>query len=323
MIINTGARTDTVQWYAPWLLRRFEEGYALARNPLFPNRVTRYELTPDKVDAVVFCSKDYRPILSRLCEVTDRFNTYFHYTITAYGTDVEPRVPDIDTSVDTLLDLERIVGARRICWRYDPVLLARGYTVERHLATFEHLCSRLAGHVGRCVFSFVEMYRKLELNFPDLGPLSDEDRDRLAAGLGRIAGAYGIPIQTCGNNGDWSRYGIGSSGCVTLPALGAANGVEFRALAHRGSRAGCRCIESRDIGAYDSCPNGCRYCYANRSPERALENYRTRHDPESPLLLGHLREGDEVVQGSQRSFLTRAERALRDERLSGQAALDL
>ena len=77
MIVNTGARTDTVQYYTDWLLRRFAEGYVLSRNPLFPNKVTRYELTPDKVDCVVFCSKNYKPILPRLREITDRFPAYF------------------------------------------------------------------------------------------------------------------------------------------------------------------------------------------------------------------------------------------------------
>ena len=78
MIINTGARTDTVQYFTDWLLRRFAEGYVLSRNPLFPDQITRYELTPDKVDAVVFCSKNYAPILSRLHEITGRFHTYFY-----------------------------------------------------------------------------------------------------------------------------------------------------------------------------------------------------------------------------------------------------
>lgn len=68
MIINTGGRTDTVWYYTRWLLRRFEEGYVLARNPLFPNKVSRYELSPDKVDCVVFSSKNYGPILPRLHE---------------------------------------------------------------------------------------------------------------------------------------------------------------------------------------------------------------------------------------------------------------
>lgn len=303
MIINTGARTDTAQWYAPWLQRRFEEGFVFVRNPLFPHKVTRYELDPSVVDCVEFCSKNYAPLLPGLPAITKRFNTHFHYTITAYGRDIEPRVPSIDDSVETLYDLERIVGAHRICWRYDPVLLTDDYTVERHLQTFDYLCDRLTGHVDRCIFSFVEMYQKLELNFPDLRPVGAEERDVLARGLGSIAAEHGIPIQTCGNNGLWPQYGIGTSGCTTLAMLGAANGVTFRTLKHKGQRAGCGCFESCDIGAYDSCPNGCRYCYANRDPERALDNYHHAHDPESPLLLGFLRDGDEVTFAKQRSLL--------------------
>ena len=111
MIINTGARTDTVQYYTPWLLKRFSEGYVLTRNPLFPHKVTRYELTPETIDCVVFCSKNYRPILPRLHEITERFNTFFHYTITAYGRDIEPGVPSIDESIETLQELEKQVGA--------------------------------------------------------------------------------------------------------------------------------------------------------------------------------------------------------------------
>ena len=303
MIINTGARTDTAQWYAPWLLRRFEEVFVFVRNPLFPHKVSRYELDPAVVDCVEFCSKDYAPLLPGLSQITSRFNTHFHYTITAYGRDIEPLVPSIDDSVQTLYDLERIVGARRICWRYDPVLLTETYTIGRHLDTFASLCERLAGHVDRCIFSFVERYQKLEQNFPELSFPTPAERDALAAGLGRIAAEHGIPIQTCGNNGLWPQYGIGCSGCTTLAMLGASNGIEFRDLRHKGQRAGCGCFESRDIGAYDSCPNGCRYCYANRSPERARENWRSHHDPESPLLLGHLTDGDEVSFSAQRSLL--------------------
>ena len=309
MIINTGGRTDTVQYYTPWLLRRFEEGYVLARNPLFPHKVSRYELDPAVVDCVVFCSKDYSPILPRLHEITDRFNTYFFYTITAYGTDIEPGVPDIDSSCDTLLELERQVGARRICWRYDPVLLTGTYTIDRHMETFDHLCSRLAGHVGRCVFSFVEMYRKLERNMPELMPLSTDQMDELARGLGAIAADHGVWLQTCATDVDYSAYGIHRSGCVTLDALGSANDVEFKDLRHKGMRRHCHCFEMRDMGAYDTCPNGCRYCYANQSPERARTNYAL-HDPESPLLLGSLHPDDEVTQATQKSYLKPAQLSL-------------
>lgn len=304
MILNTGARTDTVQYFSGWLLRRFEEGYALARNPMFPHQVTRYELTPDKVDCVVFCSKNYAPILPRLHEITDRFPAYFYYTITAYGKDVEPGVPGIGESMATLIALSRQVGRQRVAWRYDPVLLTDVYTVERHLATFERMAQTLAPHIDRCIFSFVELYRKTQANMPEIRPFTHEQMDALAQGLGVIAARYGIHLQTCGTNGDYRRFGIHPSGCITLDILGRANGLVFRPLKHRGMRQGCHCIESRDIGAYDTCLNGCKYCYANQDPQRAFENYRF-HDPASPLLLGRLQPEDTVVAGVQRSFLAR------------------
>lgn len=302
MIVNTGGRTDTVQYYSEWLLRRFAEGYVLSRNPLFPDKVSRIELSPDKVDCVVFCSKSYAPILPRLHEITSRFRTYFYYTITAYGKDIEPGVPSIAESMETLVALSRMVGRMRVAWRFDPVLLAADYPAARILEIFAQMAPVLAPYIDRCIFSFVEVYKKLEVNMPELIPLSLEDMDMLARGLGEIAGENGILIQTCGTNGDYSRYGIHPSGCMTLEILGRANGVAFRNRKHRGMRHGCHCIESRDIGAYDSCLNGCKYCYANQTPQKARDNFRL-HDPDSPLLLGHLHPDDTVIQAVQKSFL--------------------
>lgn len=304
MIVNTGGRTDTVQYYSEWLLRRFEEGYALSRNPLFPRKISHLELSPDVVDCVVFCSKNYRPILPRLHEITDRFNSYCYYTITAYGRDVEPGVPSINESMQTLIELAGIVGRQRVAWRYDPVLLTKTYTVERHLETFDRMARTLAPHIDRCIFSFVEIYEKVKFNMPELVMLTEESMDKLARGMGEIAAQYGIYLQACGTDGDFSRYGIHPSGCMTLDILGAANNVEFRTLKHKGMRHGCHCIESRDIGAYDTCPNGCKYCYANKDPRKAAENFKL-HDPTSPLLLGSARPDDEITQATQRSFLAK------------------
>ena len=302
MILNTGGRTDTVQYYTKWLLKRFEEGYVLSRNPMFPDKVTRYDLTPDKVDCVVFCSKNYAPILPYITRITDRFNTYFHYTITAYGKDIEPRVPSIDESMETLKSLSAIVGKQRIAWRYDPILLTEKYTISTHMETFNRMARELVPYVDRCIFSFVELYKKLDHNMPELKAMAETEKESLAKGLGEIAERHGLYLQTCGTNGDYSRYGIHPSGCMTLDILGRANGVTFRSMKHKGMRRGCRCIESRGIGDYDTCPNGCRYCYANKDHKKALENYK-RHDPDSPLLLGHLTETDIVQQSEQKTFL--------------------
>ncbi len=164
MILNTGARTDTVQYFSDWLLKRFEDGYVLTRNHLFPNKVTRYELSPEKIDVVLFCSKNYAPILDRLHKITEKYRTYFHYTITAYGKDIEPSVPSIDESIETLIRLSKLVGKERVAWRYDPILLTKKYTIETHAKTFEYMAKKLAPYIDRCIFSFVEMYKKLEIN---------------------------------------------------------------------------------------------------------------------------------------------------------------
>lgn len=240
MIINTGGRTDTVQYYTDWLLRRFEEEYVLSRNPLFPNKVTRYELTPDKVDAVVFCSKNYKPILPRLHEITDKFNTYFHYTITAYGKDIEPGVPSIEESMETLIKLSDEVGKQRVAWRYDPILLTKDYTTERHFETFEKMVKVLAPHIDRCIFSFVELYKKLKTNMPEIIMMSVEDMDILAQGLGAKAPKYGMKIQTCGTNGDFTRYGIERSGWMTPCFIGIGYPKE----------------DERVLEQYDSTPDG-------------------------------------------------------------------
>lgn len=166
------------------------------------------------------------------------------------------------------------------------------------------MANMLAPHIDRCIFSFVEMYKKLETNMPELILLTEQEKIMLAEGFGEIAKKYGIHLQTCGTNGDYSRYGIHQSGCMTLDILGQANGIAFKNLKHKGLRQGCHCMESRDIGAYDTCINGCKYCYANKNPHKAFENYKL-HNPESALLLGELKPTDVVMQGAQKSFLAK------------------
>ena len=304
MIINTGSRTDTVQYYSEWLLKRFQEGFVYSRNPLFPNKVTRYELNPEVVDCVVFCSKNYEPILERLPEITSKFNTYFYYTITAYGKDVEPNVPDIDDSIETLIKLSKLVGVKRIAWRYDPILLTEKYSKKRHYETFDYMAQKLSPYIDRCIFSFVEMYKKLKTNMPEIIVLTENDKDEIAKNIGLIAQKHNILLQTCATLENYDKYNILQSGCMTAEILGKANDITFRKINHSGNRKGCRCMESRNIGDYDTCPNGCKYCYANQNPEIAKKNFE-KHNIESPLILGGLNPTDEITQSTQKSFLVK------------------
>lgn len=302
MIINTGSRTDTVQYYSDWLLKRFKEGFVYSRNPLFPNIVTRYELNPNILDCVVFCSKNYEPILDRLTEITDKFNTYFHYTITAYGRDIEPNVPNIDESIETLIKLSKIVGKQKIAWRYDPILLTKKYTKQVHYNTFDYMSKRLSPHIDRCIFSFVDMYKKLETNMPEIIILNNNDKIEIAKNIGSIAKKHNMIIQTCATIEDFKQFGILQTGCMTSEILGNANNITFKKVRHSGNRQGCKCIENRNIGDYDTCPNGCKYCYANKNPQIAQENYK-KHNPNDLMILGNLKPTDEIQQSNQKSYL--------------------
>lgn len=142
-------------------------------------------------------------------------------------------------------------------------MLTKKYTVQQHIETFEMMAKEIAPYIDRCIFSFVEMYKKLEKNMPEIIPLTDEDKNILAKSLGEISAKYGMHIQTCRTNKEFSKYGINISGCITTDIIGNANKTEFKDLKHKGMREGCHCIESRDIGAYDTCMNGCKYCYAS------------------------------------------------------------
>lgn len=302
MIVNVGGRTDIVNHYTEWLLNRLDEGSACVRNPLFPHKVSRCQLDPSVVDCIVFRSKNYRPILPHMADIADRYGVYCFYTITAYGTDIEPNIPGIDESIDTLLELSRIVGPQRVVWRYDPVLLTDDYSPDVHAETFDRIAARVVGHVDRCVFSFVEQYDKLKKSLPGFILLNREKRSLVARKLGEAASARGLVLQACCQTGDYRSFGIERAGCATLATLGRANNCQFRSLKHKGVKPGCLCFESRDIGAYDTCPNGCLYCYANENAAKSLENFR-RHDPASPLLDSSIGPDDTVTEGPQRSLL--------------------
>ena len=45
-----------------------------------------------------------------------------------------------------------------------------------------------------------------------------------------------------------------------------------RAKGDKGQRNACGCIQSKDIGEYNTCPHQCVYCCANRTAEGATRN---------------------------------------------------
>lgn len=297
MIINTGARTDIPAFFSDWFLNRINEGFVCVRNPYYHEQITRYSLFPDVVDCLLFCTKNPRPLLPRLNEL-DAFKSYWFMTITAYGRDIEPHVPLIDEAINDFQVLSRKFGAARLCWRYDPIFIHGDYDFKRHLEVFSKIASALSGYTDSCVISFINLYEKTKRNFPGIRAVTPEEKKLFAQQLSQIARQNDIVLKTCAEAMDLSSFGVNTTGCLAKPVIEKAIGYGLKNTSEKANRTTCGCYPSRDIGAYNTCLHGCRYCYANDDQRIVKENWE-RHDPLSPLLIGHIREQDVVREAVQ------------------------
>lgn len=291
MILHTGLRTDIPAFYTPWFLRRLEEGYVLVRNPYNPSSVTRYEIRPDVVDLIAFCTKNPAPMLPHLDQLRS-YGQYWYVTITPYGPDLEPNVPPVKQVVEDFRMLSRHLGAHRVGWRYDPILLHGQWSIERHLDAFSRLAALLEGATDNCVISFIDLYPKVKRNFPEIREVSHADRLTLGREMVAIAHRHGMTLRPCAEGDDLSPFGADCSGCMTIPLYERALGCRLAAPRIDSGRT-CACHLTCDIGTYNSCGHFCRYCYANESPE-TVRRVMALHDPASPFLIGASQPGDVI-----------------------------
>ena len=302
MIISVSRRTDIPAFYADWFYNRLRAGYVLVRNPMNLHSVSKVRLTADVVDAFVFWTKKPLPMARRLDELA-AYPYYFQFTLTGYGADIEPGVPDKrSVLLPAFKDLSALVGKKRVIWRYDPIFFSVKYTLEYHLACFEALAAELHNSTERCVISFMDSYSNTKRNAQQLGvvEISEETLYGFAGQLARIAAKYGLKLQTCAESMDLTAFGITSSACIDKELLEDIGSVRLDVKKGANQRAGCCCAASIDIGAYNTCPGGCLYCYANYNAPLVQTNIAA-HDKTSPLLFGTLTAQDVVTERKMKS----------------------
>lgn len=306
MIISASRRTDIPAFYSQWFFNRLTEGEVMVRNPMNPKQVSRICLDPGRIDAIVFWTRNPRPMLDRLDRL-DRCPFYFLFTVTPYGKNLEPGLPPREQIIATFKQLSRRIGRERVVWRYDPILLTGRIDENVHLKQFTEIAQKLAPYTERCIISFLDMYNKCKRNLKGFNIIDlehDPDRQRrIGEMLGAVAKENGIELNTCAQEIDLKDIGIGQGKCIDDQLLERISGCPMVTRKDRNQRKNCRCIESIDIGAYDSCSHLCLYCYANTAPGAVRLNIN-RHDPESPLLIGTLSGDEKITQRVAKSFKT-------------------
>jgi len=266
------------------------------------HQVSKIRLSPDVIDCIVFWSKNPAPMLPRLGELAD-YMYYFQFTVTPYDRELETGLPQKESVIETFRRLSDRIGPKRVIWRDDPILFSQSMDVSYHLHGFEAIAKRLASCTQTCVISFVDLYQKTRRNLRETTarePSADENT-RLAAGLAAIASSYGIRIQSCAERIDLEPMGIRHGRCIDRMLIEKLLGRRLEVAKDRNQRPECGCVQSVDIGAYDTCSHGCLYCYANTDMGTVYRN-RVLHDPSSPLLIGRIGEDDIVKERTIRSF---------------------
>jgi len=286
MILSVSRRTDIPAYYPEWFMNRLNAGYVLSQNPMNLKQINRFFLSPQTVDCIVFWTKDPAPLLKYLDQIdTLGYAYYFQFTLTPYPETIERNLRKKSEIVKTFQQLSHRLGSRRIVWRYDPVLFAEGIDAGYHKNAFLGLCSALEGCTDTVVLSFVDSYRKIKKqNFTS--PL-EKQKYELAAFFAHSAVQYGIKPVMCCEDPVYRQYGIGQSSCIEKKRIEDIIECPIRIKPDRNQRLGCGCVESIDIGVYDTCIGGCTYCYATTDIERANFRY-VQHDPASPLLFGQI-----------------------------------
>jgi len=250
-------------------------------------QISRVSLSPDIVDGIVFWTKNPMPMLERLDEL-ENYMYYFQFTITPYGKDIETNLPAKDELVQAFKRLSSRIGADRMLWRYDPILINEKYTMGYHTRAFGKMAESLQGYTKKATISFVETnYKGVQNNTKELALLDfhNEMKTELALMLAEIAKTNGIVIESCATSLELLEYDIEPSKCIDDRLFSKLLGCELVAGKDKNQRPVCGCAVSIDIGMYNTCKNGCRYCYANYIPKVVSDNF-DRHSPRSAIISG-------------------------------------
>lgn len=273
------------------------------RNPMNAQQVSKIDLFPELVDCIVFWTKNPEPMLNRLEELA-AYDYYFQYTLTGYGKDIESNVPHKkEKMIPIFQELSKKIGKKRVIWRYDPIIFTKKYTPEYHLKAFEQIAMSLKGYTDKCVISFVDIYAKNKKNMEllDSHEAGESELRKFAKKLSKIAQENRMALGSCAESLNLEECGIEHNCCIDKALIERIIGCRLKVEKDKNQRQECGCVASVDIGTYNTCKNGCKYCYANYSGDSAARNC-SKYDPKSPILCGTIGEKDKITERKVKSL---------------------
>lgn len=293
MIISASRRTDIPCFFGDWFIKRIKAGYTLVHNPLNIHQILKVPLTKDIVDCIVFWTKNPSDKFIKSLPILDEmgYKYYFLFTITSYAQDIEMGLPKKTLIIKKFKALSKLLGCERVIWRYDPILITNEYNLEYHKKYFEVIAKALCGTTNKCIISFMDVYKSINkrLKQNNISVPNSEQIIKLAESFTQSAKKYGIQIESCCEEFDLNKFGIKHGHCINNDLINKICGENFLIKKDSGQREFCGCVKSVDIGAYNTCHNGCVYCYATW-----LQNIKLTQDENSEILGDQAKKNDTI-----------------------------
>lgn len=302
MILSVSRRTDIPAFYSDWFLNRIKEGYLCVRNPLpmYHHNVSKISLNKDVIDCIVFWTKNARPMLDKLDQLSD-YKYYFQYTINGYGIDIEPVMGKmLDQNIQTFQELSEKIGSDKVIWRYDPIIFTDIYTMEYHINKFKYIAEKLKGKTRKCVISFYDAYEFVNKRLKNIVEPEEEKLREFVKELVKIAKENDMVIETCAEKIDLSEEGVLHGHCIDKAMIESIVGYPLTGGKDQSQRKECGCMTSIDIGTYNTCKNQCKYCYATWNEDVSL--YVTKYDVNSEFLCSLPEDLDTVTEKKMKSL---------------------
>lgn len=292
MILFASGRTDIPAFYSNWFISRVKAGFVDVRNPFNQKLVSRIYFSD--VDLIMFCSKNPLPMINKLDIL--KVPVLFHVTITPYGKDVEPNIPDKRLIIEGVKKLSLVLGIDNVVVRYDPIFLSDKYNVDYHIKAFDKLCKNLNGYVNKIIVSFMDEYKNVRSNKNILKyrAFTREDYKKIGEAFSKSAMDNGMSVQTCFEDEDLTQYGFVKGECLSHELAYILTGKKFKSSNVRKEKK-CECVQMVDIGDYNSCMHMCKYCYANYDEKAVSSNFERHDDNSSSLLIGSI-QSDDVIK---------------------------
>lgn len=265
MIISASRRTDIPALHTDWFFTCIRNNEVQVRNPFNPNQIKTVSLKPDDVDCFVFWTKNPEAMIGKM-KLLYNYIYYFHFTLTSYNDNIETKLPDKSQLIATFKKLSEKIGPEKNIWRYDPIIISAQLTPAYHLDKFEEMCYHLNGSTTKCIISFVDFYKKAASKVKRINAFepSNNEKEDLIFKMLITAKKYNIQLESCCEEELALLNGIKRSACINHEFIQKITGKTIPLSRDKNQRNECNCIKSIDIGFYNSCTNGCIYCYANK-----------------------------------------------------------